>query len=92
MAGGLRWVAWVLVLAGAPAKMSLKKLDLVMYARIRAEGLQHSRVMEYASALDDDIGPRLMGSPEMAKANAWTRDTPAAMGAKPLTFPGALPK
>ncbi len=63
--------------AGQPATESL---DLNMYARIRAEGFGHSRVMEYASALDDDIGPRLTGSPEMAKANAWTRDTLAAMG------------
>ena len=31
-------------------------------------------------ALADDIGPRLTGSPAMAKANAWTRDTLAAMG------------
>jgi carboxypeptidase Q len=49
-------------------------LDLGMYARIRQEGLQRSHVMEYASALSDDIGPRLTGSPNMAKANAWTRD------------------
>ncbi len=33
-----------------------------------------------ASALTDDIGPRLTGSPNMAKANAWTRDQLTAMG------------
>jgi carboxypeptidase Q len=55
-------------------------LDLGMYARIRQEGLQRSHVMEYASALSDDIGPRLTGSPNMAKANAWTRDRLTAMG------------
>ncbi|HEX4309909.1 MAG TPA: peptidase M28, partial [Acidobacteriaceae bacterium] len=47
-----------------------EKLDLTMYARIREEGLQHSHVMDYGSALADDIGPRLTGSPNMAKANA----------------------
>jgi hypothetical protein len=36
--------------------------------------------MEYASALTDGIGPRLTGSPNMAKANAWARDQLAAMG------------
>ncbi len=36
--------------------------------------------MEFASALTDDIGPRLTGSPNMAKANAWTRDQLTAMG------------
>jgi carboxypeptidase Q len=55
-------------------------LDLAMYARIREEGLAHSRVMDYATALFDDIGPRLTGSPNMAKANAWAREQLAAMG------------
>src|SRR5271163_3170776 len=57
-----------------------ENVDLAMYQRIRQEGLQHSHVMEYASALSDDIGPRLTGSPNMAKANAWTRDQFTAMG------------
>jgi hypothetical protein len=55
-------------------------LDLTMYARIRAEGLQHSHVMQFAGALADGIGPRLTGSPNMAKANAWTRDTLTKIG------------
>src|SRR5271155_2313448 len=57
-----------------------ENLDLTMYQRIREEGLMHSHIMEYASALSDDIGPRLTGSPNMAKASAWTRDQLAAMG------------
>src|SRR5579885_3373507 len=57
-----------------------ENLDLTMYQRIREEGLLHSHIMEYASALTDDIGPRLTGSPNMAKANAWTRDQLTAMG------------
>ena len=55
-------------------------LDLTMYARIREEGLRYSHVMELASALADGIGPRLTGSPNMTRANAWTRDTLTAMG------------
>ena len=55
-------------------------LDLDMYQKIREEGLYHSHIMEYASALTDGIGPRLTGSPNMAKANAWTRDQFTAMG------------
>jgi hypothetical protein len=55
-------------------------IDLEMYQRIRDEGFDHSHIMEYAGALDDDIGPRLTGSPNLAKANAWTRDQLAAMG------------
>src|SRR5580658_9617356 len=57
-----------------------ESLDLGMYARIREEGLTHSHVMEYAGALFDDIGPRLTGSPNLARANAWTRDQLTAMG------------
>ena len=59
---------------------AVENIDYGMYARIREEGLQHSHIMEYASALTDAIGPRLTGSPNLAKANAWTRDQLTAMG------------
>jgi carboxypeptidase Q len=55
-------------------------LDLTMYQRIREEGLNHSHVMEYASALMDGIGPRLTGSSNLQRANEWTRAQLAAMG------------
>ena len=51
-----------------------------MYQRMMDEGFNHSHVMDYASALDDDIGPRLTGSPNMAKANEWTKNQFTAMG------------
>jgi hypothetical protein len=57
-----------------------ENLDLNMYQLIREEGIAHSHVMEYASALADGIGPRLTGSPNLQKANAWTRDQLTAMG------------
>src|SRR3984957_14425994 len=57
-----------------------ESLDLGAYARIREEGFNHSHIMEDASALFDDIGPRLTGSPNLAKANAWTKDQLTAMG------------
>ena len=60
-----------------PAK---ENLDLSTYQQIRYEGLAHSHVMEYASALMDGIGPRLTGSPNVKHANEWTRDQLAAMG------------
>jgi carboxypeptidase Q len=55
-------------------------LDFTMYGSIRAEALSHSHIMEYASALMDGIGPRLTGSPNLKKANEWTRDQLTAMG------------
>jgi carboxypeptidase Q len=57
-----------------------EKLDLSMYQRIRVEALMHSHVMDYASGLMDGIGPRLTGSPNVRKANEWTRDQFAGMG------------
>ena len=57
-----------------------ENLDLGMYQQIRYEGLVHSHVMEYASGLMDGIGPRLTGSPNLKRANEWTRDQLAAMG------------
>jgi carboxypeptidase Q len=59
---------------------AVENLDLTMYQRIREEGLQHSHIMEYASGLMDGIGPRLTGSPNLQKANEWTRDQLSAMG------------
>jgi hypothetical protein len=57
-----------------------ESLDLNMYQRIRDEGLNRSHVMEFASALMDGIGPRLTGSPNLKKANEWTRDTLTKIG------------
>src|ERR1700678_2705021 len=57
-----------------------ENIDLTMYSRIREEGFKHSHVMEFGAALADGIGPRLTGSPNMAKANAWTRDTLTKIG------------
>ncbi|GAA3754829.1 M20/M25/M40 family metallo-hydrolase [Terriglobus aquaticus] len=49
-------------------------INLNMYARIRTEGYAHSHAMDYMTGLSDGIGPRLTGSPNMKKANEWTRD------------------
>jgi carboxypeptidase Q len=59
---------------------SSESLDLGAYEAIREEGLQNSHVMDYAGGLTDGIGPRLTGSPNMAKANVWTRDQLVKMG------------
>ena len=60
--------------------MASEPVDLKMYQRIMDEGFNHSHVMGYLGVLADDIGPRLTGSPNMAKANKWTRDKLEAMG------------
>jgi hypothetical protein len=64
----------------AEVQPATENLDLAMYQRIRDEGLNHSHVMEFATALMDGIGPRLTGSPNLKKANEWTRDTLTKIG------------
>jgi hypothetical protein len=43
-------------------------------ARIRDEGLNRSQVMATLGYLTDVIGPRVTGSPQLKRANEWTRD------------------
>jgi carboxypeptidase Q len=57
-----------------------EKVDLEMMSRIRNEGFRNSKVMDYATGLMDSIGERLTGSPNMKRANEWTRDQLTAMG------------
>ena len=49
-------------------------------AQIREEGLNHSQVMQTLSYLTDVIGQRLTGSPNLKRANEWTRDKMCAWG------------
>src|ERR1700682_3181457 len=48
--------------------------------RIKDEGLNRSQVMNTLRYLSDVIGPRLTGSPNMKRANDWTRDQLAKWG------------
>jgi carboxypeptidase Q len=59
---------------------SQEKVDLETISRIRYEGFRNSKVMDFASGLMDSIGERLTGSPNVKRANEWTRDQFTAMG------------
>ena len=67
-------------LCAAVVAVRVSAQDLATVTRIRQEGFRNSRVMEYAQGLTDRIGARLTGSPNMKKANEWTRDELARMG------------
>jgi carboxypeptidase Q len=60
--------------AAAPAVAAPAIPDLEFITRLRDEEFAHGQVMDIMSHLTDDIGPRLTGSPNMKKANEWTRD------------------
>lgn len=65
---------------GLSTAIAQEKVDLDTISRIRYEGFHNSKVMELASGLMDGIGERLTGSPNMKKANDWTRDQLASFG------------
>lgn len=55
----------------APAS---EDVDFEVLQRIMEEGLERSQLAELAGHLTDVIGPRLTGSPGMARANAWAAE------------------
>ena len=65
--------AVLLSLALVPVVPAEERVDLDMVTRIRQEGFRNSKVMDTASSLMDKIGARLTGSPNMKRANEWTR-------------------
>ncbi|MBZ5524480.1 MAG: M20/M25/M40 family metallo-hydrolase [Acidobacteriia bacterium] len=67
-------VCLVLALSAAAQEEKNEKVDLDAINKIRYEGFHNSKIMEIASGLMDGIGPRLTGSPNMKRANEWTRD------------------
>ncbi len=69
-----------LALALSSAAQQEEKTDYDMITKIRYEGFRNSKVMEIASGLMDGIGPRLTGSPNMKRANDWTREKLAEFG------------
>ncbi len=48
-------------------------VDLSVISRIKAEGFEHSRVMDTLFYLTDVYGPRLTGSPNLKAASEWAR-------------------
>lgn len=58
----------------APVTANNNDIDWATISRIRGEAFHDSKIMETMSSITDAIGPRLTNSPNMRKANAWTRD------------------
>ena len=66
--------------AAAPAPTKIYSAPKATIDRIRDEGMNHSQVMNTLSYLTDVIGGRLTNSPNMKRANEWTRDTMTKWG------------
>ena len=55
------------------AQVPAERVDTAIVDKIKAEGLERSKVMETISYLTDVHGPRLTGSPLTRKAGEWTQ-------------------
>lgn len=69
-----------LLLTLGAASLDPGDTDPVMVAKIRTEGLQRSRVMEYESYIADVLGARLTLSDDMSRAQAWALDEMRRLG------------
>ncbi len=67
----LSTAAFVVSLSVVAAAQPAEKIDLPTIAKIRAEGMNHSQVMDHLSWLTDVYGPRLTGSPSILQASDW---------------------
>jgi carboxypeptidase Q len=61
------------VWAVTAALSAQEAVDQRVIAQIKAEGFQHSAVMDTLSWLSDVYGPRLTGSPMLRQAGEWAR-------------------
>jgi hypothetical protein len=76
----IRVITFTLVLTSSVAFTIPSLVDWAMVARIREEGLQHSKVMEYESYIVDVLGARLTLSRDMQRAQVWALDEMKKMG------------
>jgi len=61
-------------------------VDWEVVSKIRAEGLQHSQVMDMVGYMADVLGPRLTASPSMRAAQLWAREKMAEIGLENIVY------
>jgi hypothetical protein len=77
----------------APHTVPAEKIDEEMVAKIRTEGMEHSKIMWIEHNLTDVYGPRPIGSPNHKAAAEWAVKTMTSWGMKnahlePFTWRG----
>ncbi len=70
----------IIVWIAAATASAQENVDTAAIAKIRAEGLQRSHVMDVFDHLVNVIGPRLTASPAYKTAVDWSKDKLVAMG------------
>jgi hypothetical protein len=71
---------WGLIALLAVPLGAQEPADAAVVAKIRAEGLDRSKVLDTFNQLANIIGPRLTNSPAHKRSVAWTQDTLEAWG------------
>src|ERR1051326_5858127 len=66
----------------APHTITPEKIDMDMNAKIRTEGMEHSKIMWIEHFLTDVYGPRPTGSPNLEAAGKWAVNTMTSWGMK----------
>lgn len=93
-AGTAAFALTALVALTSPlAAQQAEKIDEAMNAKIRTEGLDHSKIMTFEHYLTDVYGPRPVGSPNHVAAAKWAMETMTGFGMKnahlePFTWRG----
>lgn len=77
----------------APHTVAPEKIDADLNAKIRAEGMEHSKIMWIEHMIADVYGPRLIGSPNHEAAANWAVKTMQSWGManahlEPFDWPG----
>jgi len=83
----------LLTLAGTAAAQQAEPIDTAMNAKLRTEGIDHSKIMWIEHELTDVYGPRPIGSPNHVAAAKWAVKTMESWGMKnvhlePFTWRG----
>src|SRR3954462_14997237 len=77
----IRWIISVLIASlAAPVAAQQESIDEAMNAKIRAEGLDRSKIMWIEHYLTDVYGPRPIGSPNRFAAANWAMKTRTSWG------------
>jgi carboxypeptidase Q len=90
-----RWLApsLIVLIAASSIAQQPERIDSAMNAKIRTEGIDHSKIMWIEHYLTDVYGPRPIGSPNHVAAANWAVKTMTSWGMKnahlePFTWRG----
>ncbi len=78
--------AALLLMTTAAVPSGSVTVDWAMVAKIREEGLQRSRVMDFESYMTDVLGARLTMSRDMQRAQRWASDEMTRLGLVNVAF------